>query len=110
MAQSGTPCHRVSDLGPPGDVATVREEPVLRDLPNSARLVYILLREWGPLSQQAIADLTGMPLRTVRYGVREVKEATDAIEESRVRTDGRRIAYDIPTREDDDAPRVVGDD
>lgn len=54
------------DVCPGGDVD---------DLPPSAKLVRLALAYEAPLTQQGIADVTGLCDRTVRYGLQRLDDA-----------------------------------
>lgn len=62
------------------------------DLPPSAKLVRLALLYEAPLTQQGLADVTGLCDRTVRYGIQRLERA--GVIESRPNTrDARQDAY-----------------
>jgi DNA-binding MarR family transcriptional regulator len=66
----------------------------LVELPPSAKLVYIVLRENGPMTQSDIRDESMLPPRTVRYAIGRLKE-TDALTEQIHLKDARQVIYEI---------------
>lgn len=46
----------------------------VRDLPPSAKLVYLILQEVGPCTQANISDRTRLPCRTVRHALTQLQE------------------------------------
>ncbi|WP_336346179.1 MarR family winged helix-turn-helix transcriptional regulator [Halalkalicoccus ordinarius] len=64
----------------------------VRDLSPSAKLVYIVLVENGQLTQQGIAEESYLPVRTVRYAGKQLKEI-DVIDEEISIHDARQRVY-----------------
>lgn len=72
----------------------VPDDHPVRDLANSAKLVYHALRAEGPLTQYGIASWTGMPDRTVRFGLEELIDASLVQYWTHI-LDNRKRVYDI---------------
>ena len=71
---------------------TSEQTNAVRDLPPSAKLVYIVLGEKGHLTQQRIAKESYLPARTVRSAVKQLKEI-DVIDEEISSRDARQRVY-----------------
>ena len=65
----------------------------VRDLPPSAKLVYIVLMEKGPLTQQGIVEESYLSSRTVRYAVKRLKEINVIDKEISLRDARQRLYY-----------------
>ena len=80
----------------------------LLDLPPSAKLVFAVLGEEGPLTQKQIAKKSRLAQRTVRYAVRRLEEI-DAITEEMNFMDARQMIYtttrDHPVGHDQESRR-----
>ena len=68
----------------------------VRDLPPSAKLVYVVLVEKGPLTQQGITEESYLPTRTVRYAIKRL-EKIDVIDEDISIRDARQRVYYLTT-------------
>lgn len=66
----------------------------LLDLPPSAKLVFTVLDEEGPLTQQQIAEKTRLSSRTARYALTQLEEIS-AIEEQISFADARQKIYQL---------------
>lgn len=80
----------------------------LLDLPPSAKLVFAVLDKEGPLTQKQITKKSRLAQRTVRYGVKRLKEI-DVITEEMSFMDARQMIYttthDHPLGQDQGAKR-----
>jgi DNA-binding MarR family transcriptional regulator len=72
----------------------------LVDLPPSAKLVYLVLRECGPMTQRDITEESMLPPRTARYAINRLKELDILTEQIHIR-DARQIVYEIPVANGD---------
>lgn len=81
---------RVKDSIREGDPETRYER--LVEMPVSAKLVFKVLDEEGPLTQQQVINRTMLPPRTTRYAVAELKDAA-LIEEELYIPDARQTLY-----------------
>ena len=72
---------------------TSKQTDTVSDLPPSAKLVYIVLMEKGPLTQQGIAEESYLPTRTVRDTVKRLKEIDVIGEEISIRDARQRVYY-----------------
>lgn len=66
----------------------------LVDLPPSAKLVYVVLKYKGPLTQKALAEESLLPPRTVRYAVKRLEEV-EAVTDGIYIPDARQNLYEI---------------
>jgi DNA-binding MarR family transcriptional regulator len=66
----------------------------LRDLPPSAKLVFVVLEHEGQLTQQQIVEETLLSSRTVRYALTEL-DAIGAIETAISFADARQKLYSL---------------
>lgn len=80
-------------------MADVSEE-VLANLPPSAKLVYFVLRQNGPMTQKGLADESLLPPRTVRYAIKRLEEI-DVITERIHIKDARQTIYETPVADGD---------
>lgn len=64
----------------------------LREVPASARLVYLVLEHEGPMTQGEIADASLLPPRTVRYALARLREV-NAVTGEIFLPDARRTRY-----------------
>jgi DNA-binding MarR family transcriptional regulator len=67
--------------------------PELADLPPSAKLVYRVLKDDAPLTQQAICEYSQLPPRTARHALDRL-ESGDLIESRPNPTDARQSLYE----------------
>lgn len=67
---------------------------VIRDHPPSAKLVAVVLKHEGTLSQREIAAESLLPERTVRLGLERLQEV-DAIESRTSLQDARKRLYSL---------------
>ena len=66
----------------------------IRDLPPSAKLVYLIVQETGPCTQADISDRAHLPRRTVRHALAKLEDA--GLVESRPDVgDARQKLYNI---------------
>lgn len=63
----------------------------IRALPNSSREIFLAILENGPMTHSDLRQVTGMPARTIRYGIRRLKE--DGMVDSRCSLRDTRICY-----------------
>lgn len=63
----------------------------LRSLPNSARTIFSVILDHGAVTHADLRQITGMPARTIRYGVRRLKE--DGLIDSRCSLRDSRTCY-----------------
>ena len=63
----------------------------LRSLPNSARTIFQVILDHGAVTHADLRQITGMPARTIRYGVRRLKE--DGLIDSRCSLRDSRTCY-----------------
>lgn len=69
----------------------------VRDLPLSAKLVYLIVQKTGLCTQADISDRAYLPRRTVRHGLAKLEDAAPI--ESRPDTgDARQKLYDIASK------------
>lgn len=83
--------NTVRDAWPPADPAVRRR---LRDLPPSATLGARVLATDGPLTPGAIATMSLLSTRTVRYGLDRLEEADFLTAHPSLR-DARKQVYDL---------------
>jgi DNA-binding MarR family transcriptional regulator len=76
------------------DMSNMSESPVdrLADQPPSAKLVFIILKREGPLTQQGISDESLLAVRTVRYAISRL-EANGLVDEHSTVMDARQHIY-----------------
>jgi DNA-binding MarR family transcriptional regulator len=72
----------------------------LVETPPSAKLVYVVLRECGPMTQSDLRDESMLPPRTVRYAIGRLKE-TDALTERIHLQDARQTVYSVSNKGSD---------
>lgn len=79
------------------------------DLPPSAKLVFVVLREHDRLTQAALAEETLLPQRTVRYALDELRDV-DVLREELNIMDARQRFYSLEAgdRAEDDPEVGVG--
>lgn len=69
---------------------------VLDDLPPSAKACYaIIYYEQEPLTQQDLADATGLTQRTVRYALDGLCGTAELVESSTKLSDARKDVYTL---------------
>lgn len=66
----------------------------LQASPPSVKLVYLVLKRQGPLTQTELGDETLLPDRTVRYALSRLKEA-DVVESEVDLSDPRQRVYTL---------------
>jgi NAD+ kinase len=72
----------------------------VRDLPPSAKLVYLVLQEEdGPLTQQDVIERTLLPARTARAALRELVDEDVVEKRPFVGGDARQSVYTVRSRE-----------
>ncbi len=76
------------------DAAVESREATLHELPPSAKLVVKVLEYHDTLTQQALAEETMLPPRTVRFAVSRLEEA-DLIESRFSFSDARQRLYSL---------------
>ena len=69
----------------------------LSDLPASAKLVYVVLEEEGPLTQTGINEASHLSPRTTRDALSKLKKA-DLVEERVYFPDTRQSLYQVTAR------------
>ena len=69
------------------------EAEAVRDLPPSAKLVYLVLQEDGPLTQADIREQTLLPARTVRSALTELDDAGVVKQRPYAGGDARQSVY-----------------
>lgn len=74
------------------DSATNERFRRLIDLPPSAKFVYMVVDEFGPLNQSQIADQTLLPIRTIRHALSQLENENLIVEEP-CAFDARRRQY-----------------
>lgn len=79
-------------------------EETLADLPPSSKLVYLVLRYNGPMTQRALADESLLSPRTVRYGINRLQEL-DILTERIHLKDARQTIYEAPVVDGDNDTR-----
>ena len=70
----------------------------VRDLPPSAKLVYLVLQEDGPLTQADLIDQTALPERTARFALDELADADVVTERPFAGGDARKSLYTVRSR------------
>jgi predicted ArsR family transcriptional regulator len=75
------------------------ETEAVRELPPSAKLVYLVLQEAGPLTQADIVDYTGLPERTARDALDVLLNAGVVDKRPFGGGDARQSTYTLPKRE-----------
>jgi len=71
----------------------------VRELPPSAKLVYLILQETGPCTQAEISNRAQLPRRTVRHALAKLQDSA-LIEAQPYLGDARQNLYDItPVRD-----------
>lgn len=70
------------------------ETEAVQDLPPSAKLVYLILQEGGPLTQEDISDRSHLPRRTVRHALARLQEVSLIVSQPYL-GDARQNLYDI---------------
>ncbi|WP_254544577.1 MarR family transcriptional regulator [Halomarina pelagica] len=76
---------------PPEPAEPARYERLL-ELPPSAKLVYLVLANEGPLTQQQLCDRTRLAPRTARYALTDLRSA-DLVDHSVYVPDARKRLY-----------------
>ncbi|WP_135827318.1 MarR family transcriptional regulator [Halorussus halobius] len=71
----------------------------VRDLPPSAKLVYLVLKEAGPLTQQDVIERTLLPDRTARGALDELVDAGVVEKRPYLGGDARQSVYTVRSRE-----------
>ncbi|RDI69508.1 winged helix-turn-helix domain-containing protein [Halopelagius longus] len=71
----------------------------LREMPPSAKLVFVTLHYEGPLTQGQIADESLLPTRTVRYALETLREE-DLVERRFYIQDARKRLYALTERDE----------
>ncbi|MGV9170450.1 MAG: hypothetical protein ACOC38_10990 [Promethearchaeia archaeon] len=64
------------------------------DLPPSAKLLYVLLKNKRRMSRQAIIEESFLPPRTVNYGLSRLKDLGLVTDEEHA-NDGRKVVYEL---------------
>ena len=82
------------DTDPDDVTPKIPEDHPVRELANSCKLVYLALQAEGPLTQRALATWTGMPQRTVRFGLEDLVDAGIVIYWTDTR-DARKHVYGL---------------
>ncbi|ACM59121.1 M protein trans-acting positive regulator (MGA) [Halohasta litchfieldiae] len=70
----------------------------IQDLPPSAKLVALILKHEGTLSQREIATKSHLSERTVRYGLNELQQV-DVVESRTSLQDARKRLYTLTVRD-----------
>lgn len=80
-------------------IPQLADEPELDPLPPSAKLVFLVLHEYGPMTQDELQVTTGLPDRTVRYALSRLHEETSLVQERPVLEDARKNEYRLKPTE-----------
>ena len=66
----------------------------VRDLPPSAKLVYLIVQETGPCTQAEIHERSLLPRRTVRHALSQLQDA-GLVESRPYLGDARQVLYNV---------------
>lgn len=71
---------------------TLAVDESIADLPPSAKLVWLILKEDGPLTQAQINEKTRLPTRTTRHALERLEEGNLITTRPSI-TDARQMLY-----------------
>jgi DNA-binding MarR family transcriptional regulator len=77
-------------------VFVVRDGKPVESLPPSAKLIYKILEYKGELTQKEIVEESMLPVRTVRYAIRRLKDSGIIVERFNFK-DARQTIYSLRT-------------
>lgn len=79
----------------------------LVDFPPSAKLVYFVLRQHGPMTQKDLTEESLLSPRTVRYAINRL-EGIDILTERKHLMDARQTIYEISVAGGDNTTEHCG--